>query len=297
MVCRWVMSVIGGLLLSSCDLPQGEGTPAGGGIQVVDDAGHRVTFSQPAQRIVSLVPATTEWLFAIGAGPQLVARSDWCDYPEQALALPSLGDGINPNLEAIVNASPDMVVLYRSQANLTAANRLRTLGIPVLLLATDRLGDMERQIEMLGVVTNQVSAAESVLVAYRSRLAGAHRLSRETPLSVLLLAWDQPAIVLGRGSFLSELLTLAGARNAFDDVAASSATISIEAIAERDPDLVLTTEDGPPAITNRPEWHVVSAIREGRFLRISGSQFNRPSPRAPEAVAALAEALAAIRPR
>lgn len=79
----------------------------------------------------------------------------------------------------------------------------------------------------------------------------------------------------------------AGGENVFDDVTSSSGVVSIEAVASRDPDLILTTTDGPAAFSSRPEWQVVRAVRERRFLRITGSEFNRPSPRAPQAVRTL----------
>jgi iron complex transport system substrate-binding protein len=91
-------------------------------------------------------------------------------------------------------------------------------------------------------------------------------------------------MTIGRGSFLSELVTRAGGANLFDDVSASAGTVSIEAVAARDPELILTTTAGPVAFARRPEWQVVRAVRERRFLPVAGSEFNRPSPRAPQAI-------------
>ncbi len=270
-----------------------------GPLTLQDDSGRRVALPRPARRIVSLIPATTEWLFAIGAGPLVVGRSSWGDHPAEARRVPDLGNGIDPSLEAIVATGPDLVVLYRSEANLRAARRLDELGIPVLLLQTDRLDDMVRQIALLGRATGREPAADSVLADYTRRFEAARHtgdVSVDAP-SVLLLAWDQPPIVLGRGSFLSELLEAAGARNTFADIAASSAPVNVETIVVRDPDLVLVTSEGPPAVQEREEWQVVRAIREGRFLRVTGSEFARPSPRAPEAVRQLRDRLAATVPR
>ena len=103
-------------------------------------------------------------------------------------------------------------------------------------------------------------------------------------------------MTLGRGSFLSEILERAGARNAFADLQSSSAPISIEAVVARNPDFVLTTADGDPAIASRTEWLAVPAVREKRFLHVKGSEFNRLSPRIGDAVRQLVTALtAAIR--
>lgn len=101
-------------------------------------------------------------------------------------------------------------------------------------------------------------------------------------------------MTIGRGSFLSELVERAGGENLFDDVTASSGIVSIEAVASRNPDLILTTTDGPSAFASRPEWQVVPAVREQRFLRVSGSEFSRPSPRAPAAIRLLAARLDSV---
>jgi ABC-type Fe3+-hydroxamate transport system substrate-binding protein len=113
--------------------------------------------------------------------------------------------------------------------------------------------------------------------------------------SVFILVWDRPPMALGKGSFLSEIVDRAGARNIFEDMEAPSGPVSIEAVAERDPDFILTTSASAPAFAARSEWQVVRAARERRFLQVSGSEYNRPSPRMPDAVRALADSLRARR--
>jgi ABC-type Fe3+-hydroxamate transport system substrate-binding protein len=108
---------------------------------------------------------------------------------------------------------------------------------------------------------------------------------------VLILVWDNPPMTVGAGSFLSELVERAGGRNLFADVQASSAQVSIEAVVSRDPDLVFVTGEGTPAFAERPEWRPVRAIREKRFVRVTNSAYNRPSPRAPEAITQLSSLL------
>jgi iron complex transport system substrate-binding protein len=95
-------------------------------------------------------------------------------------------------------------------------------------------------------------------------------------------------MTVGEGSFLTELVERAGGQNLFADVSASSGVVSIEAVAARNPDLIFTTTEGPPSFASRPEWQVVTAVREHRFLMVTGSEFNRPSPRAPAAIRELA---------
>lgn len=261
---------------------------------LVDDAG--VAFALPTvpARVVSLIPATTELVFALGAGDRLVGRTTWCDYPAEAAAVPDLGNGIDPNIEAVVAARPDLVLLYKSGANRAAAERFRSLKIPTLELATDRMEDFDRISRLLGAALGRGEAAESLVVRTRRDLeAASPPVVPAARPSVFILVWDRPPMTLGRGSFLSEILDHAGARNIFDDVASSSAPVSIEAVVARDPDYILTSSESDPKIASRPEWQSVRAVRERRFLRVHGSEFNRPSPRIGSAVRQLAASLRA----
>jgi iron complex transport system substrate-binding protein len=265
---------------------------AHGTVVVVDDAGDSVSVRAPATRVVSLIPATTELLFAIGAGAVVVGRTQWCDYPSEALRVTDLGPGINPNLEAVLSVRPDLVVLYNSAQHASAAARLRELGIPAVRINTDALADVGRVGRLLGRLTGHEAGADSMSAAFDTALAATTSVGRrERKPRVLILVWQQPPMTLGRGSFLSELVERAGGENIFGDIASSSAPVSIEAVSARDPDLILTAASGPASIADRPEWQVVRAVRERRFLRISGTEYDRPGPRTPGAIRALAARL------
>jgi ABC-type Fe3+-hydroxamate transport system substrate-binding protein len=263
-----------------------------GSISLVDDAGRTIVLPGPAVRVVSLAPATTELLFALGAGSAVVGRTRWCDYPAAAAAVPSVGDGITPNVEAIAARDPDLVVGYRSASNAAAVNRLGDLGIPVIELAVDRFADYERAARVLARATGRSAAGDSLVRATRAALERA-TVRTDRPISVFILAWDQPPMTLGAGSFLSEIIERAGGRNAFESERRPSFVVAIEAVVARDPDVVLVAAEADPRIGDRPEWQAVPAVRERRFVRVSGSMFSRPGPRMPEAVATMARALAA----
>jgi iron complex transport system substrate-binding protein len=287
-VVRRLLSCVIALALLACGRPGAPGAP----VIVVDDAGDSVAVRVPATRVASLIPATTELLFAIGAGSAVVGRTQWCDYPREALEVTDLGPGINPNLEAILAVEPDLVVLYNSAQHAAIATRLRELGIPTLRVNTDALADVGRVGRLLGRLTGRRREADSVGAVLDTALAAASaeaRLAR--PPKVLILVWEQPPMTIGRGSFLSELVERAGGENVFGDIAASSAPVSIEAVSARDPDLILTAATGPASIADRPEWQAVRAVRERRFLHISGTEYDRPGPRSPRAIRALAARL------
>jgi iron complex transport system substrate-binding protein len=258
----------------------------------VDDAGDSVAVRVPATRVASLIPATTELLFAMGAGPSVVGRTQWCDYPPETRRVTDLGPGINPNLEAVLSVEPDLVILYNSAQHAGVAARLRDLGIPAIRLNTDALADVRRLGGLLGRLTGHPREADSMGAAFDTALVAATvEPGRTRRPKVLLLVWEQPPMTIGRGSFLSELVERAGGENLFGDISASSAPVSIEAVSARDPDLVLTAAAGPAGIADRPEWQVVRAVRERRFIHITGTEYDRPGPRSPRAIRALAERL------
>ena len=217
----------------------------------------------------------------------MVGRTRWDDYPAEASQVPDVGDGINPNIEAIVGQRPDLVVMYLSGSNAGAAERLRQLGIPTVQLTVDRLSDVGRIARLLGDLTGRRPQGDSVANATEQEISRASVPPDSSGPRILIVAWDQPPMAIGGGSFLSELVERAGAVNLFGDLAAPSAQVSIEAIVARNPDALLVSSDGPPAIASRPEWRVVPAVRENRFIHVTSSAFSRPSPRAADAIAEL----------
>src|SRR5690242_21455669 len=209
---------IGLLLLSAC----GRGRPqAPGALSVTDDAGRTVSLAASARRVVSLAPSSTELLFAVGAGSQVVGRTTWCRYPAAALSVPILADGLEPNIEAVAATHPDLVVLYRSPSNAAAISQLDHLGITAVVLRQDRLQDVARDAGLLGVLTGHVAAGDSI-----ERLLDTLAAATPPPVRVriAIVVWDNPPIVIGGGSFLDELGRLAGAENVFHDLSQASAT-------------------------------------------------------------------------
>jgi len=246
---------------------------------------------RPSHRIVSLLPSFTELLFALGAGDRVVGRSQWCDYPPAALSIPSVGDGLPPNIEAVMARRPELVVLYNAGPNVTAAKQLERAGIQTVLIDLNRLEDLGPAARTLGRLTGREEQAESLAVALDS-LAG--RPPPPATTSLAFVVWDNPPIIIGHGSYLDQLATQAGARNVFGDIAAPSAQVSLETIVARDPQWIAVLSDStvPPAFAKRREWRAVRAVRAGHFLLLPGSLFGRPGPRSGNAIQQLRARLA-----
>ena len=285
---RWAhrTHLAGLLLFAATACGRGSRSAPSGGLTVTDDAGRTVVLERPARRIVSLSPAVTELLFALGAGDRVVGRTTWCDYPPAARAVPSMGDGLNPNIEAVAARHPDLVVLYRSALNETAAAQLARLGLVAALVQQDRLEDLARTARLLGWLTGADATGDS-LAGVLERFASGPRPPPR--VRVAFVVWDNPPVVIGGGSYLDQLAALAGAANVFHDVSSASAQVGLETIVARDPDVVVVLRDTagpePPGFARRPEWQGVRAVRQRRFVYLTGSLFGRPSPRAPQAVA------------
>lgn len=281
---RW-LATLAAVALAACASPE---TRSPGRLLVVDDAGDSVALAGPATRVVSLIPTTTELIFAFGAGSVVVGRSTWCDWPARARQVADLGDGIAPSIEAIVGTRPDLVVLYRSPTNAAVVRQLRTQGITTIQLRVDNLDDMARATRVLAHALGRDSEADSLQQAVDSSLAAAS-VSSESGPRAFLLVWEQPITTIGRGSFLAELVHRAGGRNVFDDVSASSAPVSLEAVVSRDPDIVLALSPGQAPPSPKAEWRAIRAVREGKFVALEGSHFLRPTPRVAQAIVELRE--------
>ena len=259
-----------------------------------DDFGAAVIAGSAASpaRIVSLNPTSTEILFAIGAGGRLVGRSQWDLWPDSARLVPALGPGIRPNVEAVLAARPDLVLLYASEDNRPAATRLRAAGIATLALKIDSIGSFRRGTRLLGLATGQGARAavvvDSVFRTLERVRAATARLERPT---VFWHVWDAPIITIGAGSYMSELVEIAGARNVYADHAAPSMTVGLEDVARRDPRWVLAGPVGAAALRARPEWRAVPAVRVGRTLIVDTTLVGRPSVKLGEAAVSLARLL------
>ena len=243
-------------------------------------------------RIVSLNPTTTELLFALGARARLVGRSRWDVFPPAARQITDVGDALRPNVERVLSVEPDLVVVYESPENAAAVERLRASGVEVLVLRIDLLKDLRRAFDTLGVLLGDTTQANLVR---DSVFASLHRVRDATAglerPTVFWHVWDSPIITLGSGSFLTELVTIAGGRNVYDDIKAPSATVSLEDIVRRNPHYILAGPITAAHIRADPQWRAVPAVREGRLIVFDTMIVGRPSVRLGEAARSLGRLL------
>ena len=250
----------------------------------LDDFGDTVAVAPAATRIVSLSPVSTEALFAIGAGANVVGRTHWDTYPAAARAVADLGNGMQPNVEAILGVHPDLVVLYASAGNRAAAQQLRRAGVRTLSLHMDHVGDFRHVVAWLGRVTGDSAAGAAVVDSVERSIADVAKLPRPTPPpTVFWHVWDTPLITIGAGSYLNELVVAAGARNVFADMADASPQVSMEELVRRDPDYIIAGATSAPAIRANPAWQSLRAVRLGHVVVADTALVGRPGVRMGEA--------------
>jgi iron complex transport system substrate-binding protein len=253
-----------------------------------DDFGDTIAVARPAQRIVSLNPVTTEMLFALGAGNRLVGRSHWDRYPDAALAVADLGNAMQPNAEAILGVHPDLVVLYASPSNRAATVQLRKAGINTLSIRDDRISDVRRTLELLARASGDTAAGRIVADSVGRSLAAVSARPRPAKApTVYWHVWDSPILTIGRGSYLDELVTIAGARNIFGDLPQPSPQVTLEEIVRRNPDYILVGPASAQKLRESPLWRSVPAVRDGRLLLVDTLLVGRPGVRLGEAARSL----------
>lgn len=259
---------------------------------LTDDFGDTIAVGAAPRRIVSLNPTTTELLFAIGAGPRVTGRTSYDIYPKEVLAVPDLGQGLRPNVEAVLNTRPDLVLLYASADNRDAARRFRTSGVATAAYKVDRIADMMRVTRALGRITGDSAAAERTVDSVQRTLDDVRTRAANLPHpTVFWPLWETPLLTVGAGSFLNELLEIAGAKNIFADMPQPSPTVTFEELLRRDPDVILVGATTRDRIVNDQRWKTLRAVREGRVVVFDSAIATGPSNRVGASAVSLARLL------
>jgi iron complex transport system substrate-binding protein len=304
---RWVCLLLLGLLVSvfsacSAAVPVPTPTPAPpAAITITDDRERTLTFSAPPQRIVSLAPSVTEILFAVGAGPQLVGRTAYCNFPPEAAALPEIGgfSASSISVEAIVGLQPDLVIAG-SASQLEVLDALDALQVPTLLLAPDSFAAVYENIVQLATITGHEAEGSQVVASMEARVAAVTETVASIPPeqrpTVFWQVYNDPLITAGPQTFIGQLIELAGATNIFADASEDYPQISAEAVAERDPVVILGPASQREALVTeqiavRPGWAELRAVRDGRIYLLDEDIVSRPGPRLADALEQVATAL------
>lgn len=299
-----IVSACGGVATSSPSAPGGTlaptptptavATPAPSPITVRDDAGRVVNLVAPPERIVSTAPSTTELAFAVGLGGEIVAVDKFSNFPPEAASRTSIGSYIDPDLESILGARPDLVLVTDVHlAELVPA--LEKQGVPTLVLSAKNIEGVLLNILLLGRVAGDEAEAERVVADLRTRIAAVEaRVAGREPVSVFY-ELDPSLFTAGPGTFIDDVIRRAGGQNIAAASTESYPQLSAEDVIAADPAVILLADEAAGvtsgAVAARGGWANVSAVKTGRIVVIDPDIGSRPGPRVVDALELIAATL------
>lgn len=275
-------------------------TPASSAaVTLTDHQGRTIQLASPARRIVSLSPALTEILFAVGCGDAVVLRDGWSDYPPQARAIPA-AHGFVPNAEAILATHPDLVLTHFPPAALRTA--LDAAKVPYLGYSPKDLQQVQETLGDVARACGQPEAGQVLQQAFARQLEDIRRRVAGLPRPRVFYEMDAGdgarPFTVSREAFGHAVLEAAGGQNLFADAALPWFQVSTEAVLVGDPDAILLADadaiEAPQSLASvraRPGWQALRAVRQGRVHPLRSDWVSRPGPRLVLGVEQIAQAL------
>jgi iron complex transport system substrate-binding protein len=302
--CRFSAFFFSVLLIAACtrtseqradDAVDTTGTFSGDIHVASDDLGRKLRLQATPRRIVSLAPSLTEMLFALGADSNVVGVTSYCDYPPEAAERTVVGDLVTPDIERILSLHPDLVLISVEGNSQRTFATLQRMGLRVFVSNPRDIAGVYKSLRDIGMLLGR----EDKAVAFVDSLRHIERELRAAvsddiaPPSVLMLLSLQPLMAAGRDTFIDEIITLAGGRNAAGDLRGAYPTLNRETLLRMDADLILYPDDmGVSEAGIRdgfPEWRELHAVQHDFLYRIDADVYLRPGPRVFQAALELRE--------
>lgn len=259
---------------------------------VTDETGRSINVPDHPHRIICLVPSITDSVFSLGAGDDVVAISDYVQYPAEARKKPSVGSISDPSLETILALHPDLVLGMPNANGQSVLDHLRQLNIPVYLVDPHGVAGILHSITSLGQAIHREKEAGVVVSRLTQRIAAVRASVRGKPVvNVFMPVSYDPVITIGKGAFITEIIALAGGHSITDDINQEWPQISMETVVARAPSALLMMRGGKTTIESlrdRPGWSVLPAVRSNRVYYVD-KRVDFPSPIAIDALEDLAK--------
>lgn len=241
-----------------------------------------------ALRIISLAPSITEILFELGLGQNLVGLTSFCNYPEEALDIESVGTFSEPNIEKIISLRPDLVLTTGLEQQMVI-EKLKKIRLNVVVIYPSNIEELFTSIREIGEITETSARAEQLIAGMEARIEEVREkvalISPDKRKRVFVELWYDPITTAGPGSYVDELLELAGGINIASDVVRPYSRFSPELVIARNPDCIILgymalKDRGPEEVMKRLGWGNISAVKEGKvFSDIDPDLIVRPGPR------------------
>ncbi|TDJ35540.1 MAG: cobalamin-binding protein [Gammaproteobacteria bacterium] len=271
---------------------------AAGAVHVVDVRGRSVRLEAPARRVVSLTPHITELLFVLGAQEVIIATVEHSDWPAEAREIPRIGDAFRVDRERLLLLNPELVVAWDSGTAVELVEWLETRGMPVYVTDALKLADIPRSLRDLGALTGHEETAEKAATQFETGMAElAETHADVSPLRVFYQIAPRPLYTVGGTHIISEVLALCGGQNVFSELEELASTVSVEAVIQTDPEVILAGT-WPQAASPLARWNafpMLTAVRNGAMFTVSADLLHRSTPRMLEAVTSVCEFLETVR--
>lgn len=267
-------------------------------LTVTDATGESFTFEKAPTKIVSVSPAETESLFALGLDEQIVGVSDFDDYPEAATTKPKMGGVSKPNEESIIAADADLVVTGISMSE-EAVKKLRDLGITIFKTDPKSVDDVINNIETFGKITDRQAEAQKLAEQMKQDVADVTEAVKSVKPEDKKKVYVEfsPGWTVGKGEFMDEIITLSGATNVASDMTGWNA-INEENIIAANPDVILYADDVvedsktlDQIIKARSGWDQITAVKNDQVIGLDANLLTRPGPRVTQGLKEVAKAV------
>ena len=234
-----------------------------------------------ADRIVSLAPNLTELVYTVGAGEQLVGVSAWSDYPRAVLDLPVIGDAFSVDQEQLALAKPDLILVWESGTPAHVVDELRDIGYNVVSIRTRDLDDVADALMQIGELTGHVDEAENAAAGYRDELQILRDRYQSLPsVRVFYQVAARPLYTINNEHYISELISICGGDNIFNDLSDLAPMVDVEAVVDRDPEVMLATTDaGDDAFVEWQRWPNIAANQIGNLYLLPADEIGRATTR------------------
>jgi iron complex transport system substrate-binding protein len=279
-------------LLSLLWLPAMLVVPCFASRTLTDEMGRKVVVPDHPHRVICLMPTVTDTVFALGAGDDVVAISDYTKYPAAALKKPSVGDLIKPSIETILSLHPDLVIGMQPKGPMEVTDQLERAGIPIFLVSPHGIAGIFQSIESVGMALNRTPQADALVHSLQQRVDAVRTRTKGLPAPrIFMPIWYDPITTIGKNAFITEVIEAAGGHSVTDDLTSEWPQISMEVVLERSPDALLLVRGGKTTLQvlqDRPGWSSMTAVRSRRAYYVD-DRINFASPIAIDALEDLAK--------
>jgi len=276
-------------------------TPVYASISVIDDAGNTVTLQQPAKRIITLAPHLTEIAYAIGAGDHIVGTVMYSDYPAEAKQLPLVGDNLHIDMERVIAAKPDLLVVWLHNDESNQLEALRKLGIPLFYSEPHDLLHIPETMQRLGRLLGTEKQAQQVAGTMQKQLHDLQEKYAKRPtVRVFYQVWDKPLYTLNGKHYVSDVIRLCGGENVFSSLSAIAPVVNVEAVLKENPEVIVTGDMRDQKENGLNLWKPYSsllAVKRDNLFALDPDLLVRPGPRIVAGAAVVCEKLELARSR